>query len=178
MSLTLYECKEVKLWSAPDEDHATFVARVQQGLREARDLDMGKLRGSFEPKLARLQQRIARAEQKVTDEKGQVRQRQMDTAVSVGTTVLGALLGSRSVARAGTAVRSASRISREQQQVEAAEENLASLQTQLSELEAEFQGRLAELAGQQPTADIREVTVRPTKSDISVPQLDLLWIQE
>ncbi|MCA9534742.1 MAG: DUF87 domain-containing protein [Myxococcales bacterium] len=178
MGVTLYECKALSLWSASGEDHASFVARVQQGLREQRDVDMGKLRAKFEPKLTRLNERIARAEQKVIDEKGQVRQRQMDTAVNVGTTVLGALLGSRSVARAGTAVRSASRISREQQQVEAAEQTLASLQEQLAELEAEFQSSLSALAAQQPNVDIAEVVVRPTKSDLSVSRLDLLWIQE
>ncbi|MCB9657838.1 MAG: DUF87 domain-containing protein [Sandaracinaceae bacterium] len=178
MGLTLYECKALKLWSTVGEDHAAFVGRVQQGLREARDLEMGKLRASFEPKLARLQERIRRAEQKVADEKGQVRQRQLDTAVNVGTTVLGALLGSRSVARAGTAVRSASRISREQQQVEAAEQTLGSLQEQLAELEAEFQQSLNALAAQQPQADITPVTVSPTKSDLSVTRLELLWIQQ
>jgi hypothetical protein len=178
LGLTLYECKPLKLWSSAGEDHASFVARVQHGLREARDLEMGKLRAAFEPKLARLSERITKAEQKVKNEQGQVRQRQMDTAVNVGTTVLGALLGSRSVARAGTAVRSASRIGQEQQQVQAAEQSVASLKEELAELEADFQARLAELTAQQPSAPITEVVVRPTKADLAVTRLELLWVQE
>jgi hypothetical protein len=178
LGLTLYECKPLKLWSSAGEDHASFVARVQHGLREARDLEMGKLRAAFEPKLARLSERITKAEQKVKNEQGQVRQRQMDTAVNVGTTVLGALLGSRSVARAGTAVRSASRIGQDQQQVQAAEQSVASLKEELAELEADFQARLAELTAQQPSAPITEVVVRPTKADLAVTRLELLWVQE
>ncbi len=178
-ALTLYECRALKLWSAPGEDHGAFVGRVEQANREARDLAKEKLRAKFEPKLRRLNERIQKAEQKVESEKSQVRQRQMDTAVNVGTTVLGALFGSRSVARAGTAVRSASRIGREQQQVQAAEENLKSLQEQLEELEAEFQESLAETAMErQELPEIKEILVRPTKSDLDVSRLSLLWIQE
>ena len=133
LGLTLYECKALKLWSQAGEDGASFAARVQHGLREQRDLDMAKLRAQFQPKLAKLQERIQKAEQKVRNEQGQVRQRQMDTAVNVGTTVLGAILGSRSVARGASAVRSASRIGQDQQQVQAAEENVKFLEPSFRE---------------------------------------------
>ena len=62
--------------------------------------------------------------------------------------------------------------------MEAAEQTLGSLQEQLAELEAEFQQSLNALAAQQPQADITPVTVSPTKSDLSVTRLELLWIQQ
>ena len=178
-ALRRYRCAELKLWSSPGEDHAAFVGRVALMHREERDVAMEKLRKKYEPKLRRLEARIQKAEQKVEREKGQVRQRQLDTAVNVGTTVLGALFGRKSVARAGASARSAGRISQEKQQVKDAEENLVSLQEDLEALELEFEASVTDAKLELAEApEVTETLVRPLKSDLDVRELAVLWIQE
>jgi hypothetical protein len=54
---------------------------------------MPPLRERYAPKLARLGDRIRRAPQRVEVEKSQYRQQKMQTVVSIGATVLGALFG-------------------------------------------------------------------------------------
>ena len=68
-------------------------------------------------------------------------------------------------------MRSATRIGREQDQVEAAEQSLASLREQLDALETDFQSQLAALAAAATAPTITEITIRPRKSDLTVSRL-------
>ena len=85
------------------EDQAAFRTRLTQALREKRDKEIEKLRKRYAPKLARLQKRIQKAEERVEREKGQYNERKYQTAISFGATLLGALLGRRVSGRATTA---------------------------------------------------------------------------
>jgi hypothetical protein len=99
--LVLQRCASLKQYSAPGESEGEFRASLRHVLRERRDLELEKLRKRYTPKLARLQDRIRRAEQRVEREQDQQRQQKLQTAVSLGATVLGALFGRR-VASVGT----------------------------------------------------------------------------
>ena len=79
---------------------------------------MKKLRKKYQPKLARLTDRIRRAEQRFQREQEQYSQLKTQTAISIGSTILGALFGRKltsasGVGRATTAMRGAGRATRE-----------------------------------------------------------------
>lgn len=178
--LELGKCKDPKLVAEPGEDRATFEARVRLAMREERDRDLGELREKYAKKLAKVQARIERAEAKVETQQAQVEEKKLDTALSVGTTVLGALFGRRTsvlghASRASTAAKRAKRIQKEKQDVVRARAAVADLQGELRELEAELQ---AELAERQVLGDpeIDVLTIRPRKGDLDVSRLVLAWV--
>jgi hypothetical protein len=181
-TLGLFECPMLKEKSRPGESEGDFRVRLRQRATEERDLSVEKLRKKFAPKLQSLQERIRKAKQAVSREKSQVRQQALNTALSFGTTVLGALfgrkLGSRTnVTRAASSMRSAARIAGQSGDVERAQENVETLREQLQELEDRFQEESAELRERYaPDAlEIQPLPIRPRKSDLSVEQVTLVW---
>ena len=92
-ALRLFKNKEAKLTSNPGESERDFRARVSLSKRERRDEAVAKLRKKYADKVTRLDTRLQKAQQKIEKESSQVRQRQMDTALNVGTAVLSAVLG-------------------------------------------------------------------------------------
>ena len=178
----VFFCDAIKLASAPGEDEAQFRVRLAQSLREERDEAVEALRRKVAPKLATLQDRVARAEDKVQREQAQLSQQKMNTAVSVGAGILGALFGRKAVSvgtigRASSAARSASRIGRESQDVARADESLEVVRQRLADLQAESESEIAALAAsfEGEAVALREVSVTPRKSDIAVGQVALVW---
>ena len=179
----VFFCDAIKLASTPGEDEAQFRVRLAQSLREKRDEAVEALRRKVAPKLATLQDRVARAEDKVQREQAQLSQQKMNTAVSVGAGILGALFGRKAVSvgtigRASSAARSASRISRESQDVARADESLEVVRQRLADLQAESEAEIAALAAsfEGEAVALRKVSVTPRKSDIAVGQLALVWV--
>ncbi len=182
-ALTLYAYKPLKLVSAPGESAGDFRVRAAGAAREQRDAAVEKLRQRYATKVGRLEDRIRKAEAKVGREQAQYQQAQAQTAISVGATVLGALLGRKlgsvsTVGRATTAARGVGRAARERGDIARAEQDHAALQGQLAELESEVAREVAALEGAtSPDAlDIDEVSVAPRKSDITVSRVALAWV--
>ena len=181
-SLELFACAALKAVSRPGELEGDFRARLTLAARENRDQQAAKLRERYAPKLAALQERLRQAEARVGREQAQLGQQTLQTAISVGATVLGAFLGRKTVSastlgRATTAARGVGRAGREVQDIAQAKESVASVRQQLAALESEFQ---AETASLQTGADasqpaIEKVPVRPKKADIAVSRVALVW---
>ena len=106
----------------------------------------------------------------------------MQTVVSMGATVIGALFGRKvksvgNVGRAASTARSVGRISREKGDVGRAQEKVFALQEQLDALEAEFQDAIdaLELPIDVDAIDLTERVVRPRKGDLSIEPVALVW---
>ena len=167
----------------PGGTESDFRARIALALREKRDVEVDKLRKKYAPRLATLDDQTRRAEDRINRERSQLSQQKMQTAISIGTSILGAFLGRRkisvtNVGRVGTAARSAGRIGRESEDVSRAEESLEVLAQRKIDLENELQQEVSRLQGQldPASASIEQVAVRPRKSDVDVTTLALLWI--
>jgi hypothetical protein len=136
--------------SAPAESESEFRARLTEHLRRRRDAEIAELRARQAPKLATLEDRERRAQERGTRERGQLSQQKMSTALAVGTSIIGALLGRRKVSattidRVATAARSAGRIGREQDDVQHADDNLEAVRARRRELQAQVDAEVAEL---------------------------------
>jgi hypothetical protein len=165
--------------STPGESEGDFRARLAQGLREHRDGEVAKLRERHAAKLKSLDLRLRRAAERVEREKSQYSQRKLDTAISIGTSVLGAIFGGRSVAttRAGSAARSAGRVFGERGDIARAGESLESITAEREALLKRIEEEAASLAGSlDPAAVVLEKSrLAPRKSDIAVGRLVLAW---
>lgn len=181
--LELYRSPSTGIVSRPGETERDFRIRLQQTAREGRDDQVDKLRQKYAPKVAALQERIRRAQDAVAREKAQADQAKMQTAISVGTTLLGAFMGRKAVSastlgRASTAARGASRTMKESQDIARAEETVKTLQKQLADLNAEFEAQVAELQSRaDPLKQVFEpVALKPKKAAISVQLCALVWL--
>lgn len=180
--LKLYECAALKEHSRPDESEGDFRVRLKTQANELRDLEIEKLRKKYTPKLLALQERLKRKEVAVEREKSQASQQTLQTALNVGTTLLGALFGRKmvsttSMTRAASSVRSASKIAKERSDIGHAQESVESVQQQLVDLETEFEQETHRIKEKfnDSNLELTEVDVTPRKADISVDKIALAW---
>jgi hypothetical protein len=170
--------------SRPGESEAEFRARLVHGGREQRDARVEALRQKYAPRLARADAAVRRAEEQVERQQSQYGGQKVQTAISVGATVLGALLGRRigsgSIGRATTAARQASRTAREREDVARAEEELASAQQQRRALDAEFDVEVRALDTPVDPASIQLTEERITlrQGDVDVVRVALAWLPD
>ncbi|MCP3985305.1 MAG: DUF87 domain-containing protein [bacterium] len=181
--LGLWACKALKAISKPGESEGDFRARLRMKLHEQRDLEIEKLRKKYASKIARIESRIRRAEAKLEREEEQYDASKRSTAISIGATLLGALFGrklgsSRSVGRATTAVRGASRTITQHGDIDRAEEGLEAVREQLAEMEQELQGELARVRNHvdESGLELAPLPVRTRKSDTAIERVSLVWV--
>ncbi len=181
-TINLWKSRDLKETSQPGETEGDFRARLQHLAREKRDLAMEKLRKRYTPKLARMQDRLRRAETRVSKEKSQYGQQKMQTAISLGATLLGAVFGrkvtsSGTVGRATTTFRGVGRAAREKEDIERAMHEVKIVQDKLYQMEEEFQEEMDKIKDAYSPEDLEleEIAIRPRKSDIFVSPLSLVW---
>ncbi len=182
-ALTVLRCALVGAVSKPGATESELRAQIALALREKRDAAIEALRKKYAPKLATLAEQMRRAEDRIAREREQLSEQKLQTAFSVGSSILGALLGRKKVSatnvgRIGSAARSAGRIGRESGDVQRAEESLEALKQRQAQLESEFAADTAKLqADMDPAAvKIEQVVVSPRKSDIDVQEVALAWV--
>ena len=179
-TLTLYRSAKPKLVSEPDEAEVEFRRRLAEAMREERDLALEKLRQRYAPKLARLEERVRKAEQKVEKEEEQYRATRKSSWLRMGGTLVGSLFGrklSTTVRELGTTMRSRDKASKERSDIERAADDHEARVAELAGMEAELQDAVAELEApvRPDRLEIEERLVRPRKSDIQVGQALLVW---
>ncbi|HEY2797829.1 MAG TPA: ATP-binding protein [Thermoanaerobaculia bacterium] len=181
-TLAIFRSPSTREASRPGETEADFRARLQQGSREARDAALDGLRQKYAARQAALQERLRRAEQAVAREKQDVTAAGIQTAISVGATVLGALFGRKAISattidKATTAARSAGRTAKQAGDVGRANETVEAVQQQIRDLDAELEGELsaARTASDPAGEKLETLTLRPKKSDVTIRRIALVW---
>ena len=181
--LDLLQSPSLKATSNPGEDERDFRIRLQQMAREQRDELIEALREKYASKLATLQERKRRAEQTVEKQAEQAKKAKMDTALSVGATLLGAFTGRKvlsqsNISKAKSAMRGVSKSADEAQDVKRAQETVAAIDGQIAELNAQFEADTAELESKiDPlTETLETLSLKPKKTDIQVQLTTLAWL--
>lgn len=181
--LDLLQSARTGVVSLPGESEREFRIRLQTLTREQRDLALAKLRQKYSAKLATLDEKIRRANQAIERESEQASQQKLQTGLSIGATVLGALLGRKAASaatlgRATTAARGVGRAMKEQQDIQRARETAAAAQQQKADLEALIERELNALtAALDPQGEaLVALPVRPKRTDITVQAVGLAWV--
>jgi len=183
--LTLFRCRALKATSTSEENEDAFRGRLSHAAREARDMAIEKLRIRYAKRLATCEDRIRRAEQRVAKESEQYQAAKMNTVVSIGATVIGAIFGRkltsyRTVSSAGTTVRRAQRTGIERADIERAQAELETQQQKLDALTSEFEAAVEDITVDfDPNLlELEPVEIAPRKSDITVLRFGLVWSPE
>lgn len=176
--LRIFCCPSLKAVAKPGESEAEFRASIALAARESRDAAVEMLRKKYAPKVAALQARLARAEAAVAKQEEQATQARIQTAISVGSTLLGAILGrktlsSAAISKAATAARGVGRTMQEGSEAATAEQTAEAVRTQIAELEREVEAESAALAATEPKIEV--VEVKPSRAGVSIRLIALGW---
>lgn len=180
--VTLWKSPALKAISGPEETERDFRIRLQQLAHERRDQDTERLRQKYAPKLAALQERRRRSEQAVERERERASQSKVQAAISVGATLLQAFMGRKAVSastigKATSAIRGAGRVIKDAKDVGRAEDNVAAIDRQIAELEAQFQAEVDKLAASpEAQAPLERLVLKPAKNQIAVKLVALAWV--
>jgi hypothetical protein len=181
--LELMESPALNIASNPGESERDFRIRLHQIAREQRDQAVEKLRQKYAARFAQLEERKRRAEQAVARETEQASNQKLQTGISFGATLLSAIMGRKrvsmsTVGRATTAARGVGRSMKESNDVGRAEETVSAVSQRLADLEAEFNAEVEALgrAYDPQTEQLETVSLKPTKANINVKLLTLVWV--
>jgi hypothetical protein len=176
------EAGDKRSYTALSRSYVDFRIRLQVAAHEKRDMLIERLRKKYSSKITRLEDRIRRAEHAVEREREQAKQQKFQTAISVGATLLSALMGRKklgmsTLGRASTAAGRAGRSMKEAKDIDRAEENLEELESQHAELQALLAEETEQIkATIDPlTEELETYVVKPKKKDISVSLVGLTW---
>jgi hypothetical protein len=180
-TVTIFRCAALKMTAAPGGTEGDFRAHLAQACRERRDAAVDALRKKYAARLGALEDRERRAAQRVEREKSEASSTTMASALNVGGTLLGALLGGRRrssvFSGAASAARSVGRIGRERADIANAETELTSVREQSVALEKELETEIASLEStfDATALQVDSVSVKPRKTDTAVTDLALVW---
>jgi hypothetical protein len=160
------------------ESQGDFRVRVSQVARELRDKAVEELRAKMMKQAKSIEDKAARAMQKVETQRAQASSAKWSTAATIGGTLLGALFGRKggitsSVSKVGTAVRESGDVANAEQEVERLRAEMKALDQQL---EAETQKIRDQY---DPTTLVLEsAKLTPKKTNISTNAVGILWVSE
>jgi hypothetical protein len=182
--VTLLRHPTLNLVSTPGESERDFRIRLQHEARAARDAAVDAVRKKFASKQAVLAERLRRAQQTVEREVQQASDSKMQTAVSMGATLLGALLGRKAVSastlgRATTTARGVGRSMKETSDVKRATESVESVKASIEALEGEIAEAVAGVTAKiDQDAPLEQVSLAPKRGQIEVQFVALAWKPE
>ena len=179
--IQLLRHRETGLTSRPDEPEGDFKVRVQDASRAARDAAVDAIRQKFAARQAALAERLRKAEAAMSRESEQSSQQKLQAAVSIGATLVGALLGRKTfsastLGRATTAARGVSRTMKESGDVQRASESVDAVRSQVNELDEQLRRETQAIAAEfDRPADLEQVTLVPKRGQINVQLVALGW---
>jgi hypothetical protein len=175
-------CDALKATSPPGMSEGDFRAQLALAAREQRDAAVADLKRKYAPKLATIEDQLRRAADRVERERSQLNQQRLQSAFSIGASVLGAFLGRRTLSatnvnRAASAARAATRVGRESGDVDRASDSVEVVQQKQRDLQQQFDADAAALETRfdATAVTLRKVQVSPRKSDIAVGEVALVW---
>ena len=177
--LRLSRIPALKLTSHPGESEAAFRVRAREEARSARDKAVSKIRDTYRRKVESIDKKLSTAQSRLDREQSQYDSQRLESAVGIGSTLLGTLLGGRSFtgAKARTAARQVSRAASQRDDVTRAEKQIEELEARLAEIEIELTEKLdrARSDWAVESLEVEEVVLAPRKSEIGVELVALAW---
>ncbi len=181
--LTLYKCAVLGKYAPPNLTEGEAKIHFTQSLREMRDLEQEKVRDKFAARAKTLEKQIRAAGERLAKEQSELKEATMTSAISIGSTILGAFFGNKlgsraNVSKTSTAMRGASKATQAKAEVNRAEDAMRQLQLDLDDLNSEIQIAMGEIADKFDVKSVvlEETVVTPRKADSKSKPTSLLWL--
>ncbi len=182
--LTLLRSKTFGVTSKPGESERDFRIHLRQTAHEQRDQKVAALRARYGDRLAKLEERIFTAQQRLAKEQADVRKAQVDMVSGAGAALLGAIFGggrgsmaSRAARGGSSAARGFGRSRKEAADAAIAGEKLEQLISQRDEMLQELQTQADAIAHQMDPLleELETLDIKPKKADIDIRLVTLVW---
>jgi hypothetical protein len=178
--LTILSVPALKLDANFDESEAAFRARVEDRLDEAYGQRYEQLKALYDKKHKVIEDKFSRLSLQLEKEKADVQAKTIDTVVSFGGGILGALFGGRksgNITKAASGVKNANKVLKEHGDVKLVEHEIAEVQEEAKRVENEFQAKNKALKDDFNMSRIvyEETVITPRKADIYNDKMFILW---
>jgi DNA helicase HerA-like ATPase len=171
----IYRTELVKGY-APAGDKSDAIAYFSHRIKEARDLEIEKLRDKHESRIKSIQDKINKADARIDRERMQSRTSWISAGSSVLGSLLGGFLGGR---RAGvsTIARGIGHATQQDSDVRLAEQAHQQLVTELRELEQSLSADLEKLHREYDIhrIELEAIEIAPRKGDLKVEEVRIVW---
>jgi hypothetical protein len=169
--------QDLKLVSEADETEESFRTRCRDVVEKTIDKEIEKLKDTYERKIERLEDRIEREKLKVQRLKKEARSKRTEEFLSIGESVLGIVLGGKSIRGLATAARRRRSSSSASDRAKLGKTKLSQLEEDILELQEELEDKIADIEDKHyETADkVEPFDVRLEKEDIIIARQSILW---
>ncbi|MEO0413395.1 MAG: DUF87 domain-containing protein [Verrucomicrobiota bacterium] len=177
-SITIFKSPLTGAYSSVGEAEGDFRARLVHEAHEIRDQKVEELREAYDKKVKSIEDKVEKAMDTVAEQKAQASSAKIDTAIRLGGTILGAVMGRSVMTRSRSTFSGASRAWKESRDVQRAEEKVMDLKDELEDLERECVSEVEALkdAMDPMTEALEEVKITPYKKNCSAKTVGVVWM--
>ena len=182
-TLKLMRVKSLGLESEPGESENSFQQRVAATLVGKKEAVTSKIEEQYVKKQRQLEEQLEKAALKVSKEQGDVKEKGIETAISVGVAILGAFLGRKPLSvstatQSARGVRSAGKLLKEKGDVQRAQEEVGQIEQEIALLGEELRQKLLEQSALFDPAvyPVETFSISPRKTDIFDVRVSLVWM--
>jgi hypothetical protein len=169
--------RNLKLVSEVDESEGAFRTRCRDVVEKMIDKEIEKLKDTYERKIERLEDRIEREKIKVRKLKKEARSKRTEEFLSIGESVLGIVLGGKSIRGLATAARRRRSTSSASDRVKLGKTKLSQLEEDILQLQEELEDKIADIEDKyyEKADKVEPFDVRLEKEDIIIARQSILW---
>jgi len=162
----------------PGERERDFKIRLQQAAREQRDSEVDKLEKQFATAIERLQNKLRKEERELSDKEAEHSARKQQELVGIGETVLGFLMGRRTMRGLSTAASQRRMTAGVGRDVEESKAEIAEMQQEIAQLEQTIkaQSDAITLKWANLLDELTLEDIAPRRTDIDVQMVALVWL--
>ncbi len=176
--LSLWYNPSLKRFGKPDERRRDFMVRCQQTAREARDAEVDALAQKYNAQITRLHARLTKEERTLIENETEASALNREKWVTIGETVMGALLGSRRTRVISTTMTKQRLANQARLDVIEGQQTVTSIRRQIAALQAQSEREAQAIANRWTAAleDLQEIRLTPRKADVAVRLVALAWL--
>jgi len=176
----VFHCPALKEYSQLGEAEGEFRGRLALKAREARDEAVDKLRDATAKKLRTLENRLRSAEGTLERQKAESSSAKVQAGISILGSVLGGLFGRKSGGSARSSVSRGASAYKQHKDVGVAEDKVEAVQEDIELLEKETAAEIEKIKEEYQTEslELETVTLKPTRTNVKVDSVALLWRPE
>ncbi len=177
-AIQLLHNPHLKLYSEIGETAKSFQRRCREAAKEARDAEVQKLKTRYEKQFKRLDDRLAREERELDEDRVEYDARKQEELLSGVESVFSFVRGRRSSSRLSTASRRRRMTRQAKADVQESERTIEELEEEIDALEDEAKAKVEEVTDRwnRLIDEVEEVEVRPRRADVQVSLLALAWL--
>ena len=168
---------EFKMVSEVDESQEAFKTRCRDVVEKMIDKEIEKLKETYERKIDRLEDRIEREKVTVKKLEREHKSKRTEEFLSIGESVLGVLLGGKSIRGLSSAARRRRATASSSDRVQLGKTQLTQLEEEILQLKEELEDKIADIEDKfyEKADKIEDFDVRLEKEDIIIARQSLLW---